>query len=469
MTRKNVDNIVDKITEYLKYIYVIHIILAFCSLTNETWITRISPIVVLGLGAIVLLYRLINIKKYFKYPFLWMYVIFVLLYGVTSLINIKYGFIDNFKIIVWMTLQIGALYLCDINRSKENILRELKNVLWIIVGLTTIINLIGVIMLFTNYCTFRETASGQIYLLGIAFWGRLYGIHTDPNYGAVQTVVAIMAAIFMILKSNKKNVKTILGGTIICNIVHLSFSGSRTGLVSLSIGLAAFSFIYLLQRKKKLVVSLICAVVAIVAVFAGNKLITTTYNHVVAIISEIKGNEDIDGDDEETDENELVVLGREEELSGDVSNRRYDLWKNSLEVFRTAPIMGISFGNIVSYCQENLPDSYLLTNDYVVFNAFHNMFMDLLASQGILGVLVFLAIIIMSLCYLFKYRKAIAEENRVDCAFLFSVIVSMVVSSLFVSEILYVHNQVTVFFWLMWGFLIHYYSVNLNCGERSEK
>lgn len=473
MTMEKLDKIVDKATEILKYIYVIHIILAFCALTNETWVTSLSPFLVLGLGAVVLLYRLVNFKSYLSYPFIWMYVFFVILYGITSIINIRYGFISNFKIIVWMTLQIGALYLSDAKENKENIFRELKNILWIIIILTTIINCIGITMLFTNYCVFRETSSGQIYLLGIAYWGRLYGVHTDPNYGAVQTVVAIMAAIFMILKSDKIFEKIGLMVVIVCNMFHLSFSGSRTGLVSLSVGLAIFSFIYILQRKRKMVISFVCAALAVVTVFAGSKFITTSYNYAVSIINEIMQNESVQDPDkmpsEDPNKKDPVFIGREEELAGDVSNRRFDLWRNSFEVFCTAPIMGISFGNIVSYCEENLPQSYLLTNDYVVFDAFHNMFMDLLASQGIVGTILFLIIILTSLYYLYKNRTYIAKENQIDCAFLFSVVVSMVVSSFFVSEILYVHNQVTVFFWIMWGILMHYYNVNLRGNERSKK
>ena len=152
----------------------------------------------------------------------------------------------------------------------------------------------------------------------------------------------------------------------------------------------------------------------------------------------------------------MVKLGREEELQGDVSNRRFDLWKNAVNMAKTSPVVGVSFGNFIPYAEENLPDCYMISNEFATFNAFHNMFMDLIASQGIVGFVVFIVIMLSSLWYLLKHYKTIPEADKPACAFLFSACAAMLVSSLFVSEILYVNNQVTVLFWTLWGFLIYF-------------
>ena len=143
-------------------------------------------------------------------------------------------------------------------------------------------------------------------------------------------------------------------------------------------------------------------------------------------------------------------------MQGDVSNRRFDLWKNSVEIFKMSPVVGIGFGNIVSYSEAELPDCYLLTNGFSIFNAFHNMFMDLIASQGIIGTVIFLVIIVMSLIYLLRNYKKIPEEDKLKCTLLFSCCVGILVSSMFVSQILYVNNQTTVIFWLLLGFLMFF-------------
>ena len=74
-----------------------------------------------------------------------MYVVFVLMYVVTCVINFEYGYLSNLKIIVWMTLQFGMLYLCDIGKDKSVMQKELKNLLYIIIAGTTLMNFIGVI------------------------------------------------------------------------------------------------------------------------------------------------------------------------------------------------------------------------------------------------------------------------------------------------------------------------------------
>lgn len=450
-----VENYFSKMTEFVKYIYITHIILSFCVFTTETWLTSITPILVVVLSAIILVYRLINMKKYMSYPLILLYVLFVLLYVVSSLLNISYGLIGNVKIIIWMTIQIGVLYLCDIEKAKVDIKKELENCLFLVIFLTSIMNLVGLGMLFTNYYSFREVNDEVTHIMGITYWGRLFGIHTDPNYGAVQTYVAIVAAVYLWIKQNKRWKKGLLVLFTIINILHLSFSGSRTGLVALAVGGAIFASIYSFQKNSKPIKSLIFAVLVVVMVFGGNSLINNGYNQISVIIAEIR-----DDKDGINDEHDFVEIGREEEIAEDISNRRFDLWQNAIEISQTSPLLGVSFANVVDYCRHNLPNSYLLTNGYSIFDAFHNMFMDLLVGQGVIGFIVFMLIIVLSLRYLLINLKNIPNEDKLDCCFLFSVATGILCSSLFVSQILYAHTPGTILFWLLWGYLICLFKIN---------
>ena len=463
MLSNKLDKIMDKISEYAKYIYVVHILLAFCALTTDTIITSITMPLTLVLCGMVLLYRMLHVKKYIKYPFLWMYIVFVFMYIVTAVLNLEYGYMSNLKIIVWMVLLFGTLYLCDVGKEKNQVKKELHHLLAIIIGGTTLMNVAGLVMAFMGYCVERETPGRFDYLIGLVPWGRLYGVHTDPNYGATLTFVAILAAVFLFMRNQNRKIRVILVISIIVDMMHLSFSGSRTGLVSLAAGLAVFTFIHMLQKKKKVIQAMVLSVVCVGVIFVANSLLASGFNTAMEIISEYRIEHGLVDSDYVQ-----VLLGREEELSGDISNRRFDLWINALKVTKTAPVMGISFGNIVSYCEEVLPESYLLTNDYTVFDAFHNMFMDLLASQGLVGTVWFLIIIITSLWFLLRNRNRLEDDDKFISCFLFSAAVGMVCSSLFVSEILYVHNQITVIFWLIWGFLFYFYDVNHEKEDKVE-
>ncbi|MCY1689908.1 O-antigen ligase family protein [Exiguobacterium sp. SL14] len=62
---------------------------------------------------------------------------------------------------------------------------------------------------------------------------------------------------------------------------------------------------------------------------------------------------------------------------------RLDLWKRSLEIFYDNPIIGVGLNG---------------ANDYLVNNGYHNshnVFIDILTSGGLLGVLIFITIILL--------------------------------------------------------------------------
>ncbi len=451
---------VDKIMRYtasaFKFCYIVHILLAFCNWLAGDLVMKISAGIVLILGGITLVYRLINIKSFWRYPFIAGYGLFLLLYLITMIINIRYGWWDNAKILIWMTMQLFGLYLFDIRTDKGYVNRELNTSLYILVGLTTIINLIGIVMLFGNYLTYHLGGDGGIYLIGVAPWGRLFGIQADPNYGAAVSAAAIIVGLYLFIRCSRKIFfKIIIIISILIQMLSLAFSASRTGLVSLLAGLAVAAFLYVMYRNKKVWLALLVALTAVLLTFGMNKLIITGYNGYAVMISNIHGSHG--GDDSSIDE-PITEIDRSEELNGDISNRRFDLWTNALQVIQTRPLMGISFGNIVSFAQQELPESYLIANGVYVFNAFHNMIMDVLACQGIAGFSVLAVIIIWSLVFMIRNIRYLDNDDRLRCIMLLGVCICLAVACMFVSGILYVNNTVTVVFWLMWGYLLNYFA-----------
>lgn len=446
---------IDKMELAFKVLYLFHIILCSNVYYVDTVLNTISSALVLISGGLILLYRVVNFKKFINYPYFWLYMAFIVSYFVSALAHFEYGLFSNIKILIWTAFFFFILYIFDKDKSPETIKRELYvlgNEICIIAGATSAIN---VLMLFTNYITFHETPSGKIFLVGIAYWGRLYGTVTDPNYAAVVSVVAIMLAIGFLMKSKKTSIRVLYIICIVLNLCSIVFSASRTGLVTMSVSAVAFAFIYGMIEKKGIIKSIIIGVVAFVLVLAANKAVLFSYNTYVDIkLSLIQSGQLEDNEDVELDET-IVEIGREEELEGDVSNRRFDLWKNAAQIFAKNPILGVSFAAYVPYCQEELPDAYMINNDSgVVFEAFHNMLMDLMASQGAIGIVLFVIIIILSLRYIWLHTRNMRQEDAKVCALLFSICLGIVVSSMFVSEILYVHTQTTVVFWVLWGYLI---------------
>ena len=454
--KEKLNQSMEKITSLFKYCYIIHILLAFNTLLVDKAILNVTSVIVLVLGVVCILYRFVHIKNYIRYPFVILYILFLVLFGVSCLFNIHYGVTENAKIFMWMTFQFGLLYAFDLKKDEEKVRNEFRISMFLIIGITSVMNLISMIMMFVNYCGYCILDDGRSFLIGVAYWGRLYGIHTDPNYGSVLSVIALIAGIYFFLKLKKTWLRVLMIISAALQAMFIIFSASRTGLVATCVCMLLFWFMYSLHKKKKIIRACIVAVVAVVVVLGVNKGVVVGYNYTVTQISKLQEEHKKPDKKDEEKKDEMVKLGRKEELEGDVSNRRFDLWKNAVDMTKTSPVVGVSFGNFIPYAEENLPDCYMISNDFATFNAFHNMFMDLIASQGIIGFIVFIGIMLSSLWYLLKHYKTIPEADKPVCAFLFSACAAMLVSSLFVSEILYVNNQVTVLFWTLWGFLIYF-------------
>ena len=140
---------------------------------------------------------------------------------------------------------------------------------------------------------------------------------------------------------------------------------------------------------------------------------------------------------------------------GDVSNRRFSIWGSAIEVFKTKPLTGVSFRNVVPYALENLPETYIVNNNQTNFASMHNLFMDVLVSQGLLGIGLFIAFMILALITVFKKLFKLDRQNYIFYGLVLSIIVPIFVSSFFYSEILYINTSGAVIFWIALGYLMN--------------
>ena len=150
------------------------------------------------------------------------------------------------------------------------------------------------------------------------------------------------------------------------------------------------------------------------------------------------------------------IIGRtESDINGDVSNRRFDIWQSGLEIFKTSPLFGITFRNYVPYAEKNLPDTYIVNNDFGKFPSMHNSFVDVLVSQGVLGFFLLLCFIASVLVVFFRYFfKSRGVEYRYN-TYLLLCFLPILVSMMFYSETFYMNTGGAFLFWSFLGFLMH--------------
>ena len=152
-------------------------------------------------------------------------------------------------------------------------------------------------------------------------------------------------------------------------------------------------------------------------------------------------------------EEDPFLLGRKESLESDYSNRRFDFWKSGLEIFLSKPVFGVTFKGFLPYAEENMPDTYLVSNSYRALNTFDNDIVNLAVSCGIAGLLpfaAFVAVVLMRLVRLLRRR----ERPDPISPLLLAVCAAAAASSLFSSGVLYMQCQYSFLFWLALGLLM---------------
>lgn len=448
---KNKDKIIEISEMTFKLGFMLYSMLSFCSFTYGTKIISIVLWPILLLGLFLCLWRVIHIKMFLNVPGFCFLVLFALSYVVSLLVNIKYGYKDG--IIKWIFLCFYFFlyysYPKEIKRERQR--RDFKVLSLFYLFYIGIGSIISLSLMFIGYYKVYTIENGWDIGLGLV-WGRLWGIFSEPNYAAVCLVIAIILSVYYIKITNKRVLKVLLGINILCALLHLSFTDSRTGVVSLAIMMSVYTF-NLLNRKricksesiKKSICPLIVAILVMIITAAIPSVIVGGYNLTHKIIVDIKHEEMSHGE-----------IDRGYSLESDPSNRRFSIWKAGLEIFETSPVVGVSFSNVLAYTRENYPDSYLLNNSKGTnFSSIHNEVLNVLVGQGILGVSILLGYIIYLIKLLINGFYIGTDVEFQYKNMLFSGLAAIMAGAMFLTGMFYSNLPNAIMFWCILSELVY--------------
>ena len=187
---------------------------------------------------------------------------------------------------------------------------------------------------------------------------------------------------------------------------------------------------------------------------AGFTVITSKTNALVDVLFDDKPIEGLP-DREKVEEEEKPEITFDHENTN-IDSGRFRLWRESLDLFKISPIIGIANGNIVFYSEEYLNGE--LTFSYHNSDL-HNGFLTILVSTGVLGALLFgtfgFRFAKHAAQHLFLRRKTVRDEVY-PCLFAF--LSAYLVYSLFERALLYDISFLVIWFWLMMGYTACYVS-----------
>lgn len=429
-----------------KLYMMLYLLTAFNVFFNGGIFLKGATVIAAVFGAGLLLCILFRWKRYRKMKNFFLCILFLISYVVSSFLNIRYGIMENIQALLWLTCQIEILYIASFEYSAEEMKQELKILGTVYIVWCTIANLVSLSMIFWGFEYKYVDSQKGVHWIGY-LRGRLWGVYDDPNHGAVITVIAVFLMLYLWRAANKKSQKVCIVMGLVVNVLYMGFSNSRTAMIAFGGGLLCWSFLYLRLKKKTVVRAAILSMGIIILTVGGltafEKVNVQVYKWAVSQnlersknISQKKPNE------------------RKKELAKDSSNGRIDIWSSGLEIAKTTPIYGTSFRNMVSYSKENLPETYIVNNKLVDYDSLHNMFLDVLVSQGAIGIILTLLLIGNTIGTLWKGRLYLKKNDHDIMILGFTILVSMTAASQFYSYLFYLHAPQTFFFWLCMGYIV---------------
>ncbi len=485
--------------------YLIVTLLSFNSLCIRTRGLLFAAYAAAACGGVILLYRICHIRRYRNTRALPWLILLWISYGISSLRMWRYGMLENIQAMVWMAIQYFILYAYEsdspISRDKRNI----RVVGWVFLGYTFAAAGIAMVMLVLDYGKI-VVLEDTLAITGLV-WNRLWGIYSDVNFGAVCSLVSMVFSAFFFRRC-RMGLRIFLGMNLVLQACYVAFSDSRTAQVGAAV--TVFVVALLLLRAKavqnKQVVRVLAGI-ALSAVFAAGTVlgiqgIQKAGNALKSI--QVQAEESPSAPEtaepepsqetqqiaspsaamaqssepeasaaepsQETQQiaspsaamaqspepEEHAVIGRDmDDINGDISNRRFQIWKSGIEIVKTSPVFGVSFRHYVRYAQEHLPDTYIVNNDQTQFGSMHNALIDVLVSQGVLGAGLLICLIVSVAAAVIPYLLRATSRNDYYCVFLLAVLLPILCTAMFYSEIFYINSPGSFLFWMFLGRLMH--------------
>lgn len=446
-----------------KTLYLLLVFLSFNSIFAHTTILKAFSVAMAVIGGCYFLYRFFQFRYYKKTTGLFLLIAFVLSYVLSSIVTREFNYSENIQATIWMIIQFALLYATDSSYSKEDYKKEIHIIFSVILVYTTIMAIAGIIMFLTRYNS-RIPRNGTIVIMGY-LWNRLFGTYTDPNYGAVFSIVSSVISIYFISIKKSIGLRICLSINIMLQIVFIALTDSRTGLLSMMVTI--FFLILLLcikskflEQKSNVLKALFSIILAVAIAFAAAGGITlikkagTAYQ--IITVSKEKEKKHQEVNTEEIENKYQVGRKKKVEAKTDVSNRRFSIWKSALEIFATKPITGVSFRNLVPYAKAYLPETYIVNNDHTDFASMHNIVFDILVSQGMIGLLIMLFFVIKIVILVIKSLVQFKGDDYKYLSFLVCIILPILCSTMFYSEVLYINTGGAMIFWSFLGILMHF-------------
>lgn len=279
----------------------------------------------------------------------------------------------------------------------------------------------------------------QSYYYGVMN-GRLWGI-VNPNASAIFSYISIVFALYLIHKGSKYSVYLKINNLI--QLIYFATMQSRGALLSVIMMLGIYCLF--ISRGKLLKKWLTFLVVSILLIGSniGISYVTSIYISAAraTVIDLNKGKSYSETDSDIAKKNGELHL-----IETTPSGRTY-IWKNAIKMGSAKPLFGYGVRNVTDYYTEYF-SKFEIQNSLIGGN-FHNIFVTIFVSSGLLGLLSFI-ILISYIAGRFVTYLIVSKKNSEK--FIMILFFGILFGQLFESQIMYSTNFINIVFWLVIGY-----------------
>lgn len=398
--------------------------------------------VVIGAGLLALSYIILLAKTVRPDPSVCLIAVFVLILGISTILNRQYEFVSNIMGTGTFVIQFIIFYFLPRLMPDDEIRACIKRLaastafFWSIGCLLSLYQYIGNI----HYLTWHP--EGRLVRQGIVD-GRLFGVFSDPNFAAFTSLLIIM----LLLREWKQAQKWFRVYAAICiaaNVSYLIMSNSRTIYLA---AIGTMLFFVLLKTYREYCLSgsgdrrrffsrlgkrTAIALISTAAVYA-------------AVFFSIQGIGHLVSPDRSTDD-----MVRDDVGTDNITNNRSTIWENYLVLYKDQPVFGFSIGSALPYATETYPDGYLAETQYVT----HNSYLSLLVETGITGFLVMGAFFLLNVSQFIR-RIRRKKELSDDYPLFASITAAVLIFMVCFHDIFFTVNFETMLLFLGIGYMTH--------------
>lgn len=419
--------------------------------------STILNLFLLSWGGILILKDLFTERIIFKSKRFIPLIIFMFFYFITVVINRNLNLFENVKIFALTALQFFVIFTFDVHDNYDNIKNEMKKFNRIIINMTFVATCISLL----------------VYLFGIGFTinghvvglenGMLNGIYTGANTAGPLSSISIILTIINYQFSKRKKLSKFEYANIIVQLIFIYTTNSRASLYSMIVFGIIFALFYFEGAKKKTI-----SVVGVVAVYYLSKIVNEAVYWLYRGINFIekvvvygfriaKSYITKDGITPSIDDSIISNISPgvsgavEKEINRGFLNGRAQLWECGVKMIKENPWFGVGSRNVyhvaLKYGDMNsLPG--------IEGGGMHNIIMQVLVSNGILG---FLALLVFIVPIIFVYLKYLIDSklkshSSKTVLLVSALLLMLLVHNMVEASILYSASYMATVFWTYLGY-----------------